>query len=198
MRRRQLIALGLGAAGLVAGMAVLDITIEGDGFDAADFALELLDRAVSVGAMAAVAWAIVTLRDVQADQVVLRRDLTAAVARGAEWRAANDAALEDLAGAVRRQFGAWGLTPAEADIAGLMLKGASLRDIALLRGTSETTIRQQAQELSEVGPFRANRACRLLPRVALRGAQRRLTARRVRVSSRRARRACPRGSARRP
>ena len=40
---------------------------------------------------------------------------------------------------------AWALSPAEADIAGLMLKGASLRDIARLRHTSETTIRQQAQ-----------------------------------------------------
>ena len=145
MQRRQLIALCLGAAGLVVGMAVLDITIEADGFDAADFAFELLDRAVSVGAMAAVAWAIVTLRDVRADQSILRRDVAVAIARGAEWRTANDAALGDLAGAVRRQFEAWGLTPAEADIAGLMLKGTSLRDIARVRRTSETTIRQQAQ-----------------------------------------------------
>ena len=44
-------------------------------------------------------------------------------------------------------FEAWSLTPAEADIAGLLLKGASLREIAALRRTSEATIRQQAQSV---------------------------------------------------
>ena len=37
--------------------------------------------------------------------------------------------------------------PAEADIAGLMLKGVPLGDIARLRRTSEVTIRQQAQSV---------------------------------------------------
>ncbi len=39
------------------------------------------------------------------------------------------------------------MIPAEADIAGPMLKGLPLRDIAALRRTSETTIRQQAQAI---------------------------------------------------
>ena len=39
------------------------------------------------------------------------------------------------------------LTPAEADIAGLLLKGVSLHDIAVLRHTSDATIRQQAQSV---------------------------------------------------
>ena len=43
------------------------------------------------------------------------------------------------------QFKAWNLTPAEIEMAGLMLKEASLKEIALARDTSEATIRQQAQ-----------------------------------------------------
>ena len=55
------------------------------------------------------------------------------------------AAHGDPAASMRHQFESWELTPAEADIAALILKGVSVRDIALLRGTSEATIRQQAQ-----------------------------------------------------
>jgi DNA-binding CsgD family transcriptional regulator len=66
---------------------------------------------------------------------------------GREWREASRAELADLGLAIGRQFDEWALTPAEADIAGLMLKGVAQRDIARLRRTSETTIRQQAQSV---------------------------------------------------
>ena len=39
------------------------------------------------------------------------------------------------------------LTAAERDVAGLILKGMSLKDIALARDTSAATIRQQAQSV---------------------------------------------------
>jgi DNA-binding CsgD family transcriptional regulator len=147
MGRQRLFLLGAGAAVLVAVLATLDIVMEGEGFDAADFALELLDRGLSVGAMVLVAWMTFAVRDVRAEQAVLRRDLARAVAEGAGWRAANGGTLDSLATAIGRQFDAWSLTGAERDIAGLMLKGVSLRDIAGLRHTSESTIRQQAQSI---------------------------------------------------
>lgn len=145
MDRARLILLAAGGVALVVGMAVVDTLVDGEDFEVADFALELLDRGVVVGAMIAVAWVTYALRDVRAENLALRRDLARAIAQGAGWREANGATLDDLAEAVRRQFVAWSLTPAETDIAGLMLKGASLRDIAQARRTSETTIRQQAQ-----------------------------------------------------
>ena len=55
--------------------------------------------------------------------------------------------IEALGNAIEAQFKAWQLSPAEIDIAGLMLKGASLKEIALARDTSEATIRQQAQSI---------------------------------------------------
>ena len=145
MERRRLFLLGACAVALVVALAVLDVTVEGEGWDAADFAFELLDRALTVGAMAAVAWITFAVRELRADQVALRQDLARAVAEGARWRSANGAMLGDLTAAIGRQFDAWTLTGAERDIAGLMLKGVSLRDIAQLRRTSETTIRQQAR-----------------------------------------------------
>ncbi|MBL7372644.1 hypothetical protein INQ23_25325, partial [Escherichia coli] len=39
------------------------------------------------------------------------------------------------------------LSHAEADIAWFMLRGLPLREIAALRGTSERTVRQQAQAI---------------------------------------------------
>lgn len=41
----------------------------------------------------------------------------------------------------------WGLTPAEQDIALLLLKGLSHKEIAQVRAVSETTVRQQARSL---------------------------------------------------
>jgi DNA-binding NarL/FixJ family response regulator len=77
--------------------------------------------------------------------------LEGAIERAAEegrtWRAQSRRFAEGMARAIDAQFSAWGLTSAEADVAGLLLKGASLREIAQLRRTSEATIRQQAQNV---------------------------------------------------
>ena len=125
----------------------MDMWLGGEGFEAADFAFDVFERAVLFAAVAAVAWLTAGLREVRGEQAALREDLARAVAVGEAWRAGNRAALDDLAAAIQEQFDAWSLTPAEGDIAGLLLKGVSLRDIAVLRRTSEATIRQQAQSV---------------------------------------------------
>lgn len=45
---------------------------------------------------------------------------------------------------IQDQFTEWGLTKTEGEIGLLLLKGLSLREISNIRGTSETTVRQQA------------------------------------------------------
>ena len=52
-----------------------------------------------------------------------------------------------LSDAIDRQFGAWNLSVSEKDIGLLLLKGLSLKEVADVRGTSERTVRQQAQEI---------------------------------------------------
>lgn len=67
--------------------------------------------------------------------------------RGAErdaWRRSARAALEGLGREIDRQFRAWGLTPAEREVALLLVKGYSHKEIAALTDRSERTARQHA------------------------------------------------------
>jgi DNA-binding CsgD family transcriptional regulator len=54
-------------------------------------------------------------------------------------------ALADVHTHIELEFDKWNLTAAEKEIALLLLKGLRLKDIADARGTSERTVRQQAQ-----------------------------------------------------
>ncbi len=48
---------------------------------------------------------------------------------------------------IQKQFEAWDLTASEQDVAILLLKGLSFREIAEMRQTREKTVRQQASSL---------------------------------------------------
>lgn len=67
-------------------------------------------------------------------------------ARGAAGRHAEQAStlLRGVGDAIDKQFEAWGLTPAEKEVASLLLKGLRHKEIADMRQTSERTVRQQA------------------------------------------------------
>lgn len=52
--------------------------------------------------------------------------------------------LEGLGVYISAQFDTWKLTPAEKEVALLLLKGLSMKEIASVRGISERTARQQA------------------------------------------------------
>ena len=74
----------------------------------------------------------------------LLNDLTRAAVEGDKWRAAARAHIDGLSRAIQNQFEAWNLTESESDIASMMLKGLSMKEIGQLRDTSEATVRQQA------------------------------------------------------
>ncbi|ATH07099.1 hypothetical protein BIY24_03845 [Halobacteriovorax marinus] len=52
-----------------------------------------------------------------------------------------------LVEAIGQQFKIWGLTDSEADVALLLIKGLSMKEIATTRGTSEATVRQQSSSI---------------------------------------------------
>jgi len=60
------------------------------------------------------------------------------------WKASAQAALDGLARAIDEQFRVWRLTPAEREVALMLLKGLGHKEIAALTGRSERTIRQHA------------------------------------------------------
>ena len=60
------------------------------------------------------------------------------------WRASAEAALRGLGRAIDERFTGWELTPAEREVAVLLLKGRSHKQIAYATGRSERTVRQHA------------------------------------------------------
>ena len=76
--------------------------------------------------------------------VALRLRLEEQTAERDRWRASSQEALEGLARAIDAQFDAWHLTPAEREVALMLLKGYGHKQIAALTGRSERTARQHA------------------------------------------------------
>lgn len=74
----------------------------------------------------------------------LRRSLEARRVERDAWRSSAEHALEGLARAIDQQFDAWALTPAERDVALLLLKGHSHKAIAKHTQRSPQTVRQHA------------------------------------------------------
>jgi len=73
-----------------------------------------------------------------------RRTLEEQRAERDAWRASAESALEGLGRAIDQRFSAWGLSPAERDVALQLLKGRSHKEIAYATGRSERTVRQHA------------------------------------------------------
>jgi DNA-binding CsgD family transcriptional regulator len=77
----------------------------------------------------------------------LDRELERARVDVLRWKSENASLLRGLGEAIEKQLADWGLTSAEKDIATLLLKGLSLKEIAEARNTSERTVRQQTVAL---------------------------------------------------
>lgn len=88
------------------------------------------------------------------DMIRLRRDLRRERTLSAtlkvemeEWQARSKSYLEGLSSLIDQQLTDWSLTPAEREVAFLLLKGLSLKEIAMLRGTTEKTARVQSMAI---------------------------------------------------
>lgn len=92
------------------------------------------------------------------DEVDLAKARIASLAEeAARWKEDAQDALREFGGAIDKQFARWSLTPAECEVALLLLKGLPTKDIAELRSTSDQTVRQQARAIYKKAGLR-NRA----------------------------------------
>jgi DNA-binding CsgD family transcriptional regulator len=66
---------------------------------------------------------------------------------GGGWQLEAHDLIAGLSSAIDAQLERWSLTPAEKEIALLLLKGLSHKEIAALRDVGETTVRQQARAI---------------------------------------------------
>ena len=60
------------------------------------------------------------------------------------WKRESAVFVEGLSKSIDRQFDEWSLSAAEKDVALLLMKGLSHKEIAVLRKTSEKTVRAQS------------------------------------------------------
>jgi DNA-binding CsgD family transcriptional regulator len=112
-----------------------------------DFLLELVLIVPNVLTSVGVIVLFVLTRRQRDEQVKIVRDLELARVQGQRWRAEARTLLNGLGEAIEKQFSLWNLTEAEREVALLLLKGLSLKEVATVRAVSERTIREQARSI---------------------------------------------------
>jgi DNA-binding CsgD family transcriptional regulator len=141
--RAWAVAAVIGGIGLLLGLEL----IEEPDASAFDLFLELLEIAPIVLTSVGVVLLFRVTRHQREDQIRLIRELEIARAQGQRWRAEAREHLKGLGDAIDAQFSRWKLTEAEREVALLLLKGLSHKEIAAVRATSERTVREQARSL---------------------------------------------------
>jgi DNA-binding CsgD family transcriptional regulator len=127
---------------VIAGLIALDISA--DYRSGTEFRHLLTEAAVMALALAGAVSLWRQLRSTRLQAERLSVDLEAARQQAERFRAEARDALRGLGDAIDRQFARWELTPAEREVGVLLLKGLSHKEVAAVRATGETTIRQQA------------------------------------------------------
>jgi DNA-binding CsgD family transcriptional regulator len=79
------------------------------------------------------------------EALALAERLIATEAEAGRWRREARDLLQGLGAALDRQFERWALSPAEKEVALLLLKGLSHKEVANVRSITEATARQQAR-----------------------------------------------------
>ena len=114
-------------------------------------ALELLLEVLKTAPMVLSAVGVVLLfrvtRQQRDEHLQVLRDLEIARLQGQRWRSESRTLLNGLGEAIDQQFTRWSLTDAEREVALLLLKGLSTKEIAAVRTGSERTVREHARSV---------------------------------------------------
>ncbi len=144
---RRLIVLAGIAFLLMNGLSLVEGMRAGEQLDGVAILVEFVDTAIWIAVIAMVAFVAIEGRDLARQRAGLIEGLAKAKAEGDHWRQAAQVHVQGLGEAISAQFRTWRLTSSEADIAMLLLKGLSHKDIAAARATSEATVRQQSRAI---------------------------------------------------
>lgn len=102
---------------------------------------------IIVMSLFAVAWILVGLYQQKLEITELKKELESIDKTRLQPKKYVLEARKNLSNVVTQQFSEWGLTESESDIGWLLLKGLSLKEIAVVRNTLEKTVRQQASSI---------------------------------------------------
>ena len=143
------VRLMLGGVGILSfGLLILlEVVTETDEVELADIVVDALGLLLMVSTTVGLALLFHRMQTQHDEKLDLIRSLDVARAEGTEWRKKAEAHLKGLRDELDAQFERWGMSAAERDVGMLILKGLSHKEIARLRGTTEATVRQQAQSI---------------------------------------------------
>jgi DNA-binding CsgD family transcriptional regulator len=130
---------------LIAAFSLIGLLAAGDllvDLDEGVSGHHLLAEGAVVGIALAAAAALI--RALMAQTHELNRRLASSDEEARAWRQEAESLLRGLGASIDRQFGRWHLSGAEKEVALLLLKGLSHKEIARARGIGEATARQQA------------------------------------------------------
>ncbi len=136
-------------AAVAAGVALfigLELIEEPD-LTPAQLLLELLSITPVVMTSVGVAILFRLTRRQRDDHLQVLHDLEIARVQGHRWRSESRSLLNGLGTAINEQFSRWNLTDAEREVALLLLKGLSTKEIAAVRAGSERTVREHARSI---------------------------------------------------
>jgi len=112
-----------------------------------DFGHVVKEAVILSISLLAIAWLLFDMRQ-QANEIKILRTELSVIKTPAQ--APNKEVLEakkTLSHVISRQFDDWNLSNSEKEVGWLLLKGLSLKEIAILRNTLEKTVRQQASAI---------------------------------------------------
>ncbi len=135
------------AVGSFVLLMTLEIVTETDDVSLLDLLVDAVSILLTIGAAVGVALLAQRMHAQHEEKIALIRDLDIARTEGAGWRTKVQSHLAGIKAEMDNQFQEWGMTDAEREIGLLMLKGLSRKEVASLRGTTEATVRQQAQSI---------------------------------------------------
>jgi DNA-binding CsgD family transcriptional regulator len=129
---------------LMFGLNMAEAVRDGDAMDTLFFITEIFDTLIIVTAIFFAATVAIEARELRHSTKGLADDLQRARNKSAKWQSAAETYSRGIGQAINEQMAAWGLSNAECEVATLILKGLSHKEIAEIRASSEATVRQQA------------------------------------------------------
>ena len=140
--RRGERAIIAGVLALIALLAAMDLAVDID--EGVTAWHVLAEGAVAVAACVGVFYLLRGSWEVRRRLEDQSRDFSAFRQQAESWRTESRKYLDGLSRSIDAQLERWQLSAAEKQVAFLLLKGLSLREIAAARGTSEKTARVQS------------------------------------------------------
>ena len=139
--RRMRLVLAAVLTGIVVG-GTLDLVLDAPESWFSGHAL--YELGLILGGLAGTIWLWLNWKRAAESARALQRSLVERQAERDAWRERAAQSLQSLGRAVSQQFHDWELTPAEQEVALLLLKGQSHKEIAKATGRGERTVRQHA------------------------------------------------------